>query len=471
MSEFGDSLRPVGDFTEVDGYGYYDPVLLHESLHARLYRIKKAGKQFIIKTPINNDAFSIELLKREYDISLSLSHPNIASVFTYENTTPVGPGIIMEFVQGERLDDYLMRSPSLSSLKKIFSQLLDAVGYLHKSSVVHNDLKPSNILVTRVDGDLKLIDFGLSDNDAYYMLKTLGCTPAFASPELKAQSGVVDGRSDIYSIGILMKEIFGRKYSSVSEKCCQHNPDNRYADIDQLRNAWNNLQRRPKRLLMIVATVAVMVAIAIPSILYFSQRGMLAQNEAKYSEAISKINEEKLQQKNIAQAVDSIINKIYLPLDSVLISSTYRLSHLEIPNTFLSGTSDLVSKVVNDGMSDELRAYASSYSENQKYVAHEKLKLALEKSRLSMLNAMLDQYKKEVHREYLLTKDSITAAPDLASCASMPSNFLARQSIIFENIKNMTDDQNLYSEFYLKAVEQYYTPYFEKIYQLYSSKH
>ena len=288
--------------------------------------------------------------------------------------------------------------------------------------------------------------------------------------ELKAQSGVVDGRSDIYSIGILMKEIFGRKYSSVSEKCCQHNPDNRYTDIDQLRNAWNNLQRRPKRLLMIVATVAVMAAIAIPSILYFSQRGMLAQNEAKYSEAISKINEEKLQQKNIAQAVDSIINKIYLPLDSVLISSTYRLSHLEIPDTFLSGTSDLVSKVVNDGMSDELRAYVSSYSENQKYVAHEKLKLALEKSRLSMLNAMLDQYKKEVHREYLLTKDSITAAHDLASCASMPSNFLARQSIIFGNIKNMTDDRNLYSEFYLKAVEQYYTPYFEKIYQLYSSK-
>ena len=133
-------------------------------------------------------------------------------------------------------------------------------------------------------------------------------------------------------------------------------------------------------------------------------------------------------------------------------------------------TNDSITNIINNINDTELQKYASNYAENQKYVAHEKLKIALQQAKDNMLQSMLDQYQKEAHKEFLLTKDSITSATDIESCALMPSNFLRRQSIILGNIKNMTDDQNLYSEFYLKAVNQYYTPYYEKINQLYSSK-
>ena len=132
---------------------------------------------------------------------------------------------------------------SKSALQKkernsIFTELLSAVEYLHKRGIVHNDIKPENIIITRTDNTLKLIDFGLADNDAHYVLRTLGCSPRYASPELLNQSGEVDARSDIYSIGLLMRELLGG--SLVANRCTKQLPKKRYANVGQPRNAWNN---------------------------------------------------------------------------------------------------------------------------------------------------------------------------------------------------------------------------------------
>ena len=69
-----------------------------------------------------------------------------------------------------------------------------------------------SILITHSDNTVKLIDFGLSDDDAHYLSKTPGFTPEYASPELLAHSAPLDARSDIYSLGLLMRDIFGGKY-------------------------------------------------------------------------------------------------------------------------------------------------------------------------------------------------------------------------------------------------------------------
>ena len=154
MNNNADSLQPVENNFGFNDHSYHDLVLLRETSNSRLYRIKKTGKQFIIKTPINNSTLSIEILKREYDIAINLSHPNIVNIFTYDSHSPVGPGIIMEYINGNNLSDFLSNNPSLASKKKIFSQLLDAISYIHQSSIIHNDLKPSNILITKADNDL-----------------------------------------------------------------------------------------------------------------------------------------------------------------------------------------------------------------------------------------------------------------------------------------------------------------------------
>ena len=226
-------LKPMETAFVNDG-GFSDPVLLKENAVCKLYRVSKAGKYFVIKRAADNSGRNISLIKREYEIGANLSHPHIATIFAYETNTPVGEGIVMEYVDGTTLNDYLATNPSLQSRKRIIAQLLDAVRYLHIKGVVHNDLKPENILISNKGENVKLIDFGLSDTDAFYLSKTLGCTPAYASPELLAQSDV-DIRSDIYSLGLLIKDICGKRYNHIAEKCCKENRDHRFDNIESIQ--------------------------------------------------------------------------------------------------------------------------------------------------------------------------------------------------------------------------------------------
>lgn len=240
---------------------FSDPVLLRETANARLYRVSKASKYFIIKTTKDNSSLQLSILKREYEMSVSFNHFHIAHHYTYEPLTPVGPGIVMEYIDGRNLSEYLNENPSVDSRRRVFSQILDAVAYIHKSGIIHNDIKPENILISRADSDVKIIDFGLSDNDAYYLAKTLGCTPTYASPELLAHDGPIDARSDIFSLGRIMQQIFGNKYSAISQRCVNLDPNRRYDNVDQLIRHWRKIQQRPSQI-----AIALLIAILTPSI-------------------------------------------------------------------------------------------------------------------------------------------------------------------------------------------------------------
>ena len=244
--------------------GYSMPEVYLSTAHAVLYRVRKAGKYFIIKTPKEAGGQAIAMLQREYELSLGKSHPHIVNVFTYEQCTIVGPGIVMEYVDGRTLTDFLAENPSHSMRERLFSQLLQAVAYMHRSGVVHNDIKPENILVTRVDNDVRLIDFGLADDDAHYLARTPGCTPAYASPELLSREKDIDARSDIYSLGVIMREIFGSSYSRVASRCMCGQRDKRYANVEELLRAFT----RPRRSANIITAVLLALLLLIPAFYY-----------------------------------------------------------------------------------------------------------------------------------------------------------------------------------------------------------
>lgn len=154
--------------------GYCLPEVFAQTSSMVLYRVRKAGKYFIIKTPKQCNGQAVAMLQREYEMSVGKSHPNIVNVFTYEPSTIVGPGIVMEYVDGVTLNEFLAGNPSPALRKRVLMQLLSAVAYIHRCGLVHNDIKPENIMITRADNSVRLIDFGLADNDAFFLARTLG---------------------------------------------------------------------------------------------------------------------------------------------------------------------------------------------------------------------------------------------------------------------------------------------------------
>ncbi|MDQ3799680.1 MAG: serine/threonine protein kinase, partial [Acidobacteriota bacterium] len=127
--------------------------------------------------------------RRERQILASLNHPNIAGLHDGGVSEAGEPFLVMEYVEGERIDKFCERENlSTNDRLKLFLSVFSAVSFAHQNLVVHRDLKPSNILVT-ADGVPKLLDFGIAkllyDEHADESTQTgyRAFTPEYASPE------------------------------------------------------------------------------------------------------------------------------------------------------------------------------------------------------------------------------------------------------------------------------------------------
>ena len=265
--------------------------LIHATASSLVYRTKKDGKYFIVKRSAIKGEKGRKILRREYELSAGASHPNIINVYEYRKGAGGEDEIVMEYVEGRTLSEFLEEKPSLKTRKRIFSELLSAVGYLHQRRIIHNDLKPGNIMVSRTGDHVKLIDLGLSDDDAHYEIKTPGFTEGYAAPELMEER-CPDERSDIYSLGMLMHLIFGNRYGYIANKCLRKDPTRRFPDIESLKKRW----RRSYLiwLLPVISLVLFLIALVIFSLIRYNQE----QNHKleEFTTAINtRVNELKLQ--------------------------------------------------------------------------------------------------------------------------------------------------------------------------------
>lgn len=143
----------------------------------------------------------------ERQILANLSHPGIARLLDGGSMEDGTPYLVMEYVEGERLDDWLANGPSFEDRLRLFLSICPAVEYAHRHLTVHGDLKPANIMVTP-EGEAVVLDFGVArllaaSPDGLTQTRTRLFSPRFASPEqVRGQS--VSTATDVHALGVLL---------------------------------------------------------------------------------------------------------------------------------------------------------------------------------------------------------------------------------------------------------------------------
>ena len=244
----------------------------------------------------------MERFRREAQAAANLTHPNIVSVFDW------GEGddtyfIVMEFIEGRTLGDIIRAEGPMPPERaaEIAADTAGGLAFAHRSGVVHRDVKPGNVLINP-SGQVKVADFGIAlaantDNELTQAGSVMG-TATYFSPE-QAQGHRVDGRSDVYSLGIVLYEMLVGKppfagdnplaiaYKHVREapvaprklkpdipeslegivlQAIAKNPADRYASADELRqDLLRYRQNRPVLADPTVAMAAVNATMAAPA--------------------------------------------------------------------------------------------------------------------------------------------------------------------------------------------------------------
>ncbi len=153
--------------------------------------------------------FFTERFSREQHILASLNHANITRMLDAGVAEDGQPYLVMEYVDGEHLDTYCdEKRMNIAERLQMFVRVCEPVAYAHRNLVVHLDLKPSNVLVAREDGAVKLLDFGTSKliQPDSLLTTTVMATPAYASPEQLLNEPVTTV-CDVYALGAILFEL------------------------------------------------------------------------------------------------------------------------------------------------------------------------------------------------------------------------------------------------------------------------
>jgi len=304
MNESGPIKKTLKD--RENGSEFGDFVNMGKSV----WRASLDGKYWILKTAGDDSSSSAAYLRREYELSCKLQHPFILNAIRFEENSIKGAAIVMEYIEGRTLREYLSENPSTAAKRKILEQIMEAVEYLHRNGLLHNDLKPENIMISAIGNDVKIIDFGLSETDADFLNRRLGGTRGSSAPEvLEGDTETLSkGSSDIYSMGVLIDLIFPGRYPFIVHKCLKKDPDKRFQDISSLRNALKASNRRPVVILILIVICSLAAAVILPDI--------LRRSEARWEEETQASKTRQIQEDMSTffnQAADSINDRSLIP--------------------------------------------------------------------------------------------------------------------------------------------------------------
>ena len=374
-----DSFEGISqEFTDVE--------VLSTSATNVVARAKRYGRWWLLKAlngQVANEAAYRQRLRKELELLMQLQHRHVVSASGLEQVKGLGCCIVMEYIEGKTLKEWLSAPRSRKERKRIAMELAEAVAYIHSKGIVHRDLKPENIIITANGGNVKLIDFGLADTDSHTILKQPAGTRRYMSPE-QMQTSVADVRNDIYSLGI----IFGQMnlgYGSIIKRCIAP-IDSRYRNVAELQEAVKRHERRKGLMVwgflsLAVIALAVIVGVQTIRVRTLSQQVSNSQNEQREIQTtVSSLNDSlaqvvashhSLQQKQQAveaerQRIETAIADGERVINRALLAAGVK-QHLDTLSSLQYLRMDVFNRM-NDGgkaCNDYLKAIGARFSESE----------------------------------------------------------------------------------------------------------
>lgn len=215
-------------------------------------------------------------MRQEYERGKDLDNNGIFKYIALKDDPDKGPVVETEWEDSRSLAEWLKEGHSDDEKRRIFRQVTNAISYMHSKGMVHGSLNASNVFITKKGEEVKLLTFKLRYTD---ILKQPQETLKYVAPEAKDGTVGLDVRADIYSLGMMLKDMgFNAEYHNVIEKCCRFGRNERFEDVAELMEAVDKRRfNRPadeltdaqpsissnKKMAVIIAVIVVLVCVAV----------------------------------------------------------------------------------------------------------------------------------------------------------------------------------------------------------------
>ncbi|MBO4645488.1 MAG: serine/threonine protein kinase [Bacteroidales bacterium] len=215
-------------FARTEGFVNYTEIPSSGIINS-VYKAQYRGQWYILKglkPELRENPNYQMMLYKEFEMGKRLNHPYVVKTLWKRKDPVIGPCIVMEYIDGVTLGEYLKKRHKWYEVLRVLIHVLQGMRYIHMNCMIHRDLKPDNIIVSRYGFVVKIIDMGLADAENFvFYKKTIGTNP-FMAPELCDSVEPADHRADIYSFGKIVQTAT-RRYPIITRRCLRKNPSKR----------------------------------------------------------------------------------------------------------------------------------------------------------------------------------------------------------------------------------------------------